>query len=113
MDTRLTVPITLRLDVDDNDVEDFIIENIKAALRSFFVHTRNVDVEVHACNITRTSLFTNDQIMELLVTKLGRSTAIAVIAGRATKKISAVRAVVEHTNLSLARAKEFIETYAL
>lgn len=113
MTTRLTIPVTVRLNIDDNDLEDSVINCIGHALTATFLPVRNVEVDIDRYNVSRTSLFTNDQIMELLVTKLGRSTAIAVIAGRATKKIAAVKAVREHTNIGLVRAKEFIETYAL
>lgn len=113
MNTRLTIPVTVSLNIDDNDDEHDILEGVAPALRSFFVRERNVHVVIDHLGILRTELISDQAIYDRLVEAVGRSTADLIIRSRSPHKIAAIKSVREHTNLSLVRAKEFIETYAL
>lgn len=114
MNTRLTIPVTVSLNIDESDNEIDIFAALTPAIRSFFVRERNVQVVIDHPGILRTPLITNQLIWDRLVAALGTDLAKLVITGGQNgHKIAAVKAVREHANLSLARAKEFIETYAL
>ena len=113
MNTRLTIPVTVSLNIGESDNEIDIFAVLTPAIRSFFVRERNVHVVIDHPGILRTELITDQAIYDRLVEAVGRSTADLIIRSRNLHKVAAVKAVREHANLSLVRAKEFIETYAL